>query len=250
MHTSNYIYYHGDEEHHAYLAYDNRIEEPRPLVLVAPDWSGRNDFACERALKLAKLGYVGFAIDMYGQGRTAEIKEEKSALMEPLIADRQLLRGRILAALDAAVALPEVDAKCVAAIGFCFGGLCVLDLARSGAQVKGVVSFHGLLGAPEELPSKPITAKILAFTGYDDPMVRPEAVNAFAEEMTKAKADWQIHLYGHTKHGFTNPDANDPILGTQYNPLADKRSMQTLLCFLDEVFGEGLSARGCGVSPQ
>ncbi|MCX7115441.1 MAG: dienelactone hydrolase family protein [Gammaproteobacteria bacterium] len=236
MHTSNYLYYHGEQECHAYLAYDDRIQEPRPAVLVAHDWSGRNAFACQKAEQLAKLGYVGFAIDLYGQGRTGSTNEEKMALMEPLMADRRLLRARMLAALGAVSELPEVDSQRVAAIGFCFGGLSVLDLARSGAKVNGVVSFHGLLNQPEELHAHPIGAKVLVLHGYDDPMVTPVAVNAFADEMTRAGVDWQVHMYGQTQHAFTNPLAHDAALGTMYNEQAERRSMQSMVYFLDELF--------------
>lgn len=250
MNTSNYIYYHGEQECHAYLAYDDRIEEPRPVVLVAPDWSGRNEFACKKAEQLAKMGYVGFAIDMYGQGRIGETKEEKQALMEPLMADRGLLRSRILAAFDAVGELPEVDPRRVGAIGFCFGGLCVLDLARSGVKVSGVVSFHGLLQKPNDVRMHPIQAKVLALHGYNDPMVSPEAVNAFAKEMTDAEVDWQIHMYGNTQHAFTNPQAHDEAAGLIYNPDADRRAMQAMVYFLDELFSSGMSSKACGVLPQ
>lgn len=250
MHTSNYLYHHGEQECHAYLAFDDRIDTPRPLVLVIHDWSGRNAFACQKAEQLAKLGYVGFAVDMYGLGRLGETKEEKMGLMEPLISDRALLKARVLAAFDAAKELNEVDETKTAAIGFCFGGLCALDLARSGAEITGVVSFHGLLHPPEERPIRTIKAKILALHGYDDPMVSPDQVRAFADEMTKAQADWQVHMYGHTQHAFTNPLAQDPAFGTVYNSLAEKRSMQSMVCFLDELFSETTSSMRCGDLPQ
>jgi dienelactone hydrolase len=250
MHTSTYIYYHGEQECHAYLAFDDRIEEPRPVVLVAHDWSGRNEFACKKAEQLAKMGYVGFALDMYGQGRTGDTKEEKLALMEPMMADRRLLRARILAAFDAACELPEVAPSCVAAIGFCFGGLCVLDLARSGVAMKGAVSFHGLLNQPQEVSKHPIQSKILALHGYDDPMVTPDMVNSFAQEMTQAKVDWQIYMYGHTKHAFTNPLVHDAASGLIYNPQAERRAMQAMVYFLDELFSEGMSSKECGVLSQ
>lgn len=250
MHTSTYIYYHGEQECHAYLAFDDRIEEPRPVVLVAHDWSGRNEFACKKAEQLAQLGYVGFAIDMYGQGRTGQTTAEKLALMEPIMADRRLLRARILAAFDAACELPEVAPGCSAAIGFCFGGLCVLDLARSGVATKGVVSFHGLLNKPEEANKHPIQAKVLALHGYEDPLVTPEAVNAFAVEMTQAEVDWQIQMYGRTKHAFTNPLAKDAAAGLVYNPTAERRAMQAMVYFLDELFSDGMSSKECGVLPQ
>lgn len=236
MHTATYVYHHGEQELHGYLALDKGETKPRPAVLVAHDWTGRNDFACQKALMLAEMGYVGFAIDMYGQGITGETNDEKIALMEPLISDRVLLAARIKMAFDVVAAMPEVDNNRIAAIGFCFGGLCVLDLARSGAKLKGVVSFHGLLNKPGHCSDKVIDSKILVLHGYDDPMVRPEDVTGFCQEMTEAKVDWQVHQYGHTKHGFTNPKANDPVLGTVYDTKAEARSFQAMTNFLDEIF--------------
>lgn len=236
MHTSNYIYHHGEQELHGFLAYDDSHDRQRPAVLVAHDWSGRNNFACEKAEMLAKMGYLGFALDMYGHGRLGDTTDEKMGLMEPLANDRLLLRDRINAAFDAVIAMPEVDNSRVAAIGFCFGGLCVLDLARSGVPLKGVVSFHGLLHKPKELHPHPISAKILALHGYDDPMVRPEQVNEFCQEMTDAHVDWQVHLYGHTQHAFTNPEAHDMQLGTIYNPVAERRALKAMENFLQEIF--------------
>ncbi|MFC3909085.1 dienelactone hydrolase family protein [Legionella dresdenensis] len=236
MHTANYTYRHDNQELHGFLAYEPGHGKPKPAVLVAHDWSGRNDFACQKAEMLARLGYVGFAIDMYGNGRTGNTTEEKMALMNPLGSDRALLRARILAAFDAVTAMPEVDKNRIAAIGFCFGGLCVLDLARSGADVKGVVSFHGLLAKPDNLPSRTIKSKVLVLHGYDDPMVKPEQVNQFCQEMTEANVDWQVHQYGHTQHAFTNPQAHDSQLGTIYNATAEHRSMQAMRNFLEEIF--------------
>ena len=236
MHTSNFIYHDGNQELHGYLAYDDQTHQPRPAVLVAPDWTGRNEFACKKAEMLANMGYVGFALDMYGDGRLGADVEEKQALIQPLISDRKLLRDRIRAGLNTVVNRPEVDDKRVAAIGFCFGGLCVLDLARSGADICGVVSFHGLLNKPDDLPDNAIKAKVLALHGYDDPMVRPEAVHEFCDEMTKAKVDWQMHMYGHTQHAFTNPQAHDTQMGTIYDAKAEHRSLQAMTNFLQEIF--------------
>ena len=140
------------------------------------------------------------------------------------------------AALSAVKLMPWVDDSQIAAIGFCFGGLCSLDLARAGADLKGVVSFHGLLGAPDNVDSVSITAKILALQGHDDPMVPVEQVVAFEQEMTKAGADWQLHTFGNTQHAFTNPLANNPDFGTVYQPDADKRSWKLMENFLSEIF--------------
>ncbi len=218
-----------------FYAYDDKSTEKRPLVLVAHDWSGRNEFVEQKAVKLAELGYIGFAIDMFGKGILGETKEEKSALISPLMSNRALLQQRILAGLNAAKKLDGVDQNRIGAIGFCFGGLCVLDLARMGAEVTGVVSFHGLLAAPENTKTAKIQAKILALHGHDDPMGTPEAVLAFQTEMTKKGAQWQMDIYGNTMHAFTNPKANDPGFGTVYNASADKRSFISMKNFFEEV---------------
>lgn len=237
LQTKKIEYRDGDVILEGYCAFDNRTSGKKPAVLVAHDWSGRNDFACQKAEKLAEMGYVGFALDMYGQGKTGKTTEEKMALMQPLISDRAALRKRILAAFETVDKLEFVNNAKIGAIGFCFGGLCALDLARSGAEVKGVVSFHGLLSAPENLPNKSIRAKILALHGHDDPMVQPDQVAAFQKEMTAASVDWQIHIYGNTKHAFTNPMANDQELGLIYNKLAEKRSWISMTNFFTEIFG-------------
>ncbi len=236
MHTSNYIYHHEDQALQGYLAYDDEINTVRPAVLVIHDWSGRNEFACQQAEMFVKFGYIGFAVDMYGQGRTGETTDEKQALMMPLANDRVLLRARICAALDAVAELTFVDRHRIAVMGFCFGGLCALDLARSGADIVGAVSFHGLLNKPQDLSNQLIKGKILALHGYNDPMVTPADVNTFCQEMTKAGADWQMHMYGNTQHAFTNPQAHDQTLGLIYNAEATRRSFRALTDFLDEVF--------------
>jgi len=208
---------------------------PFPVVLIHHAWSGQTDFERDKAAALAKLGYAAFAVDNYGGGRVGQSPDENRAMMKPLVADRALLRQRLLSALTAARAVPEVDASRVAAIGFCFGGLCALDLARSGADVRGVVSFHGLL-SPAGLSSQKVLAKVLVLHGYDDPSAPPEAVLAFASEMSQADADWQLHAYGGTMHAFTNPAANSPAAGKLYSESADRRSWQSMRAFLEEVF--------------
>lgn len=235
--VSNTIgYLDGDVLLEAYFAFDDAVTERRPAVLISHAWGGRDDFVAEKANKLAELGYVGFALDMYGKDVLGNSPEQNSKLMQPFIDDRGLLQKRIKAALSAVRLLPWVDDSKIAAMGFCFGGLCVLDLARAGADLKGVVSFHGLLGAPDNLQSNSIKAKVLALHGHDDPMGPIEQVVAFEQEMTKAGADWQLHTYGHTMHAFTNPKANDPAFGTVYQANADKRSWLAMKNFLAEVF--------------
>lgn len=226
-------YHDGDARLLAHVARPDG-EGPFPCVLVSHAWAGRGDFERQKAERLAELGYVGFALDNYGDGRRGGTVEENRALMTPLLQDRAMLRRRLLAGLEAARGLEAVDAARVAAIGFCFGGLCVLDLARSGADVRGVVAFHGLFHPPG-LPAAPIVAKVLALHGWDDPMATPDAVLALATELSEAGADWQLHAYGGTLHAFTNPAANDPGFGTVYSERADARSWASMRAFLAEV---------------
>lgn len=236
MHTSTHTYKDRDEELHGFLAYDDSITSPRPAVIVVHDWSGRNEFACEKVKAFAEMGYLGFALDMYGQARQGTTNDEKMALMNPLVSDRKKLQQRILAAFNTVSAMPEVDSKRIACIGFCFGGLCALDLARCGADVQGVVSFHGLLGKPEHAAAENITAKVLVLHGYEDPMVKPEQVEAFCQEMTSANVDWQVQMYGHVKHAFTNPQAHDVDLGLMFDTKAAERSWLAMRNFLHEIF--------------
>jgi len=226
----------GDVQLEAYCVYED-TQSKKPVVLVAHDWSGRNQFACKKAEQLAQLGYIGFALDMFGKGKFGKTKEEKTALISPLVSDRKKLQARILAALKKAQSLPNADIKKMAVMGFCFGGLCALDLARTSDEIIGALSFHGLLNSPDQNANRNISAKILALHGYNDPMVTPENVMTFCDEMTAAKADWQVHMYGNTMHAFTNPDANDPEFGTVYNKLADERSFRAMKDFFVEIFG-------------
>lgn len=230
-------YMDGDVVLEAFFAFDDSISGRRPAVLISHTWCGRDGFVADKARKLAGLGYVGFALDMYGKGVLGTNTEENAKLMQPFMADRDKLQQRMKAALTAVKQLPWVDENKIAAMGFCFGGLCVLDLARMGVDIKGVVSFHGLLGAPDNTKGNKIKAKILAIHGRDDPMGLPEQVLAFQEEMTFAGADWQFVTYGHTVHAFTNPVANDPSFGTVYQADADRRSWLAMQNFFAEIFG-------------
>lgn len=236
MHTEYVDYKHGEVELQGYLAYDPTTQEPRPVVMIGHTWCGRDEFVCEKAEALTKLGYVGFAMDVFGKGVIGSGNEENAKLIHPFMEDRQLLRERLLAGFATVSSLPMVDPARMAMIGYCFGGLCALDLARSGADMRGVVSFHGLLNSAEGTEVKPIKAKVLALHGHDDPLVPPEDVLAFEQEMTAAEVDWQLHAFGNTMHAFTNPNANDPDFGAVYNPLAEERSWQMMQTFLKEVF--------------
>ncbi len=219
-----------------YFAWDDASAGPRPVVLVCHAWGGAGDFEHARARDLAELGYAGFSVDLYGKGVRGGSREENTALMQPLLDDRALLQRRLTRAVEVAAGQDGVDPSRVAAIGYCFGGLCVLDLARIGADLRGVASFHGLFHPPGNTSGAKITAKVLALHGWDDPMVPPEMVTALATELTRAGADWQIHGYGHALHAFTNPAANDPGHGTVYHPAADKRSWRAMANFLEELF--------------
>lgn len=229
-------YLDGDVILEGFFAYDDEIEGQRPAVLVNHAWGGRNDFVADKALELAKMGYFSFAVDMYGKGVLGKNIAENEKLMQPFMDDRNLVLSRMKAAIYAVKRMPWVDDKQLAAIGFCFGGLCVLDLARSGENIKGVVSFHGLLGSPEGVQGNEIKAKVLALHGNDDPMVSEDQLNCLRQDLTQAGADWQIHCYGSSMHAFTNPVANDPSFGTVYNIDSDRRSWQSMKFFLDEVF--------------
>lgn len=235
--VSNTINYaDGDTLLEGFFAYDDSFSERRPAVLIAHAWGGRDDFVKQKAEQLAEMGYFAFALDMYGEGKTGSSNEEKMALMQPFMDDRAFLQKRVNAALYAVTLLPWVDDKNIAAIGFCFGGLCVLDLARSGAKIKGAVSFHGLLNKPEFVADKIVLSKVLALHGYDDPMNPPALLTEFADEMTTLKVDWQLQCYGNTQHAFTNPLANDPELGLIYGPVANKRAWLSMQNFLSEIF--------------
>lgn len=207
-------------------------------VLVCHAWGGRGEFECEKARALAELGYAAFAVDLYGKGVLGSGPNENQRLMQPFLVDRAMLRRRLGKALATVLDMNAVDETRVAAVGYCFGGLCVLDMARGGAAVRGVVSFHGLLGAPEAIETGPVSAKVLALHGWSDPMAPASEVEAFGKEMDAAGADWQLHAYGGVYHAFTNPKANDPDgLGVLYNAEADRRSWQTMKNFLGEVLG-------------
>ena len=222
-----------------YLAYNELIKTKRPAVMVVPAFEGRTNMSCEYAEKLAALGYVGVAIDMYGNKETATTLEGCLNLFKPLAENRGEVRKRITAAFTAIKQLNMVNENNIAIMGFCFGGMVALDLARSGTPIKGAVSFHGGLEAPQGLSEHTITAKVLALHGYDDPHIPPEKVINFANEMTKKNVDWQIVMYGHTKHSFTDPEAHKIAgeeFGRRYSASATKRSWKIAQDFFIEIF--------------
>ena len=222
----------GSVTSHSVVVRPQNFTGARPAVLVFPDWSGCDEFAIEKARILASYGYLALAVDLYGEGRIGQNNDEKAALMQPLKADPHQVRLRVLDAFQALLNQPGVNMTQVSAIGFCFGGHCALELARSGSAVAKVVSFHGLLRPG--LPADNIYAKILALHGHDDPMVPPDDVLAFEQEMTKLGVDWQMHVYGGVMHSFTNPVAHDVAFGTVYNDTAARRSWASMEAFLRE----------------
>jgi dienelactone hydrolase len=205
----------------------------RPGVLIFPTIMGRSELELGFARRLAGLGYTAMVADLYG--RIGLPREQCREEMNELLGDRPRLQERLLGVIETFRAQPEVEADRVAAIGYCFGGLCALDLARTGVNVRGVASFHGLFTPPGNREGTPIRAKVLALHGWEDPMAPPSAVEALAAELTRAGADWQLHVYGRTMHGFTNPAANAPENGLQYSASADRRSWTALEAFLAEV---------------
>ncbi|WHA04592.1 dienelactone hydrolase family protein [Candidatus Bandiella numerosa] len=223
--------------HEGYCAYPIK-KTKLPAVMIVHAWSGRDKEVCNIADKISKLGYVGFAVDLYGEAKIGKTVEENQKLMNPLIQNRELLKEKLKVSLEVLATLSKVDPTKVVAIGYCFGGLCVIDMARYNFQVKGVVSFHGLLPELEENKNKEnekIEPKVLILHGDNDPMVSREEVEKFKKEMAKRNADWQIHIFGNTKHAFTNPRANDEKLGTVYNELSSNRAWEIMKIFLKEI---------------
>ena len=226
----------GDTVCEGLLIYDDLFQGKRSGMLVAHQWKGLTDYEKMRGEMLALRGHVVLCADIYGKGVRADNPKDAAALAGKYKSDRSLLRSRINAALQTLRANERVNPKQIAAIGYCFGGTTVLELARSGADVSGVVSFHGGLGTPTPADGKNIKAKVLALHGADDPFVPAEEVMAFQKEMRDAKVDWQLVAYGGAVHSFTDRNAgNDNSKGAAYNAQADLRSWREMKMFLDEV---------------
>jgi dienelactone hydrolase len=206
-----------------------------PVVSIVHAWGGLGANEQRHAQRIADMGYAAFAMDVYGQGRRGSSPEQNQALMNPLLANRAELQKRLAANLAVALAQPGVNGD-AAAIGFCFGGLCVLDMARAGHNVKGVASFHGLFHPAPNIPKPVIKAKVLVEHGWQDPMVKPDAVVGLASELDAAGADWQIHAHGRAVHAFTTEGVNNRAGGAEYDADADRRSFASLKDFLAELF--------------
>ncbi len=230
-------YTQGSTPLQGFMAWDDAVHGRRPGVLIAHDWMGVGPFVEGRARELAKLGYVAFCADIYGKGVRPANAEQAAKTAAIFKGDRPLTRARVVAALDVLRADPLVDPKRIAAIGYCFGGMVVLELARSGADVAGVVTFHGSLDTPTPADAKNIRGKVLALQGADDPFVGPKDVAAFEQEMRAGHVDWELVQYGNAVHAFTNPAAgHDNSRGVAYNPEADRRSWQAMRDFFAEIF--------------
>jgi dienelactone hydrolase len=207
-------------------------------VLVCHAWAGRAEHEEAFARRLAGRGFVAMAGDVYGKGVRGSSNEENEKLMTPLVEDRDRLQRRLRACLSAFTAESEVDAGKVVAAGFCFGGLCVLDLARSNAPIEGAAAFHAILGKPDKPHGGTIKPKVVAFQGFDDPMAGPDDLTAFGKEMTEHGADWQLHVYGGVAHAFTNEGANQPDMGLKFDAKARERAYSSFLMgFLPDTLG-------------
>ncbi len=210
---------------------------PAPVVVLFHHWCGRDALMDSNSERIANMGAIAFAADLYGGHTTAVERDACAALMNPFIADRAMLRERLRATVAAAQRIPGADGQKIVVIGYCFGGLCAFDCARANLPgVLGVAGFHGLFTPPNLGPQAPIAARVLALHGYDDPMAPPDAVLGFAKEMTAAGARWELDAYGQTVHAFTNPQALDRAAGVHYDELACTRAYARVEGFLKECF--------------
>jgi len=229
-------YTEGGASLEGYLVYDDSLSGKRPGVLVVHQWLGLTHYEKHRAEMLAQLGYVAFCADIYGKDQRPKNVSEAGTIATKFKTDRTLLRARANAGLEVLRQQPNVDPQKLAAIGYCFGGTTVIELARSGANLGGVVSFHGGLDSPVPADGKNIHCKVLALAGADDPFQNPSDLAAFESEMRDNKVDWQIDFYGGAVHAFTQPNPGFVNAGAKYNEKADKRSWQAMKNFFAEIF--------------
>jgi dienelactone hydrolase len=228
------VYRIGDQEFEGYLAHPVKTDGRGPAIMIVHDWMGAGDFGRDRANVLAQRGYVAFAIDLYGKGVRPTNSEEAGKLAGALYKDRALMRARLQGALAELVKRPDVDPKRVGIMGFCFGGSAALELARSGADIRAVVSFHGGLTTPDPADAKNIKAKLLILHGALDPLVPPADVAAFMTEMNAAKIPYRLVVYPGAVHAFTNPAAgNDPSKPTAYNPEVAMAAYREMFWFFE-----------------
>jgi dienelactone hydrolase len=239
--TETITYKQGDTTLEGYLAYDAKLAAKRPGILVMHEWTGIGPYVKGRVEQLAKMGYTAFAPDIYGKGVRPDQKTA-GEVSTKYKNDRALTRQRAEAGLEQLKKHKTVDPAKLAVMGYCFGGMVALELARAGADVKGVVTFHGSLDTPKPEDAKNIKGKVLALHGADDPYVKEDAVKGFENEMRAAGVDWELVKYSKAVHAFTNPEAgNDNSKGAAYNAEADRRSWQAMKDFFAEIFGGGKS---------
>ena len=230
-------YKQGDTTLEGVIVFDDAVKIKRPGVLIVHQWMGLSAYEKKRAEMLAQLGYVAFCADIYGKGVRPKDTSEAGPMAGKFKGDRALLRARVNAALDTFKKSELVDTKRIAAIGYCFGGTATIELARSGAELSGIVSFHGGLDSPTPSDGKNIKTKVLACHGADDPFVPAKDLAAFESEMRDNKVDWQLIAYGGAVHSFTQPMAgNDNSKGAAHNQRADKRSWEDMKQFFGELF--------------
>ncbi len=234
--TKTVEYKQGDTTLEGYLAYDDSFSGKRPGILIVHQWMGLTDYEENRAVMLANLGYVAFCADIYGKGIRPQNYKDAGAEATKYKTDRALLRLRVNAGLDELKKCDLVDTKRIAAIGYCFGGTTVIELARSGAELNGIVSFHGGLDSPTPADGKNIKCKVLVCHGADDPFEKPEDLTAFEKEMRDANVDWRLIKYGGAVHSFTQPMADGSLPGAKYNARADQRSWADMKSFFAEIF--------------
>jgi dienelactone hydrolase len=236
--TKEITYKQGDTELQGFFAWDAQAKGKRPGVLVVHEWWGHNQHARNQAIRLAKAGYVGFALDMFGKGKVTTHPQEAQAFAAEAMKDPQVSKARFLAALDVLKKDPHVDPEKIAAIGYCFGGGVALAMARQGVDLDAVATFHGALATPQPAAPGAVKPRLLILTGADDPMIGPDQVEAFKKEMTAAGAKFEVVSEPHAKHGFTNPDADKVgMAALAYNAEADKDSWDRAMKFFGEVFG-------------
>jgi dienelactone hydrolase len=238
MKTQTIEYKVGDTTCKGYLAYDDSTDAKRPGVIIVHEWWGLTDYPKRRAEQLAQLGYVAFCADMFGEGKTTNDPKQAMQFVTELGKKPEVATARTQAALDQLKKQPQVDATRIGAMGYCFGGAQALSMARAGMDLKGVVSFHGSLDTDSPAKKGNVKSKVLVCHGAADPMVKAENVQKFEKEMDEAGVDWQVNVYAHAVHAFTNPDADKfKIPGIGYNAEADRRSWKAMQMFWDEVFG-------------
>ncbi len=242
LHTEEVTYKAGDTELKGYLAYDNSIKGKRPGVLVVHEWWGHNTYARKRAEMLAQLGYIALAVDMYGDGKQASHPQDAQKFSSEISNNMELGKQRFTAALELLKHQRQTQANDIAAIGYCFGGAVVLQMAREGLPLDAVASFHGSLGTSSPAQAGKVNAKIMVAHGGADPFIKPEQITGFIDEMNNASANYRLHIYSGASHSFTNPDADkfgeQFKLPLRYNKQADEESWSEMQHFLKNAFAD------------